>query len=166
MTICVKRSTWSWARSVSDEHDWLRSHSLTAALGRFGLPAAPACRGEVLELLAEHVAIEHAEFDHGGAGDHELIRLLCLQLFTLGHAADALAVWRAKEASFDLHCGIDVQFLCGAGVAETKAHLSASADRDAAAALAYLDHCEECGNFADFSATQILADGREYYGLT
>jgi len=50
-----------------------------------------------------------------GDGDTELMKLCCVQLFNAGAVGDALAIWRAKTASWDAHCSIDVQLLCGAG---------------------------------------------------
>jgi hypothetical protein len=50
-----------------------------------------------------------------GDGDTELLRLCCVRLFHAGEVGDALARWRARTASFDAHCSIDVHLLCGAG---------------------------------------------------
>jgi hypothetical protein len=58
-----------------------------------------------------------------------------LQLFSLGVAEDALLVWDAKQSSFDAGCGLDVQFLCGAGLAATKGYLAKSSAQTASAAI-------------------------------
>ena len=61
----------------------------------------------------------------------EMLRTLCIQLFSLGVAEDSLLIWDAKQSSFDAGCGLDVQFLCGAGLEATKEFLSGSASTPA-----------------------------------
>lgn len=134
--------------------DWA---GVEAALGRFGLPARPADRDEILAALDDQVRREADE-----EGDHFLMRLLCAQLFSLGRVEDALAVWRAKSCNFDTHCGIDVTLLCGAGLGPTKVFLSA-AGPEGAAALAYLCDCEAAGDFAAFGVESAVADLRRFY---
>ena len=95
--------------------DW---EGVNAALARFGLPARPEDRDAIIAALDEQVRLEADE-----EGDQFLMRLLCVQLFSLGQVEDSLRVWRAKLCNFDTHCGIDVQFVCGAGLEPTKAYL-------------------------------------------
>jgi hypothetical protein len=92
-----------------------------------------------------------------GDGDTELMKLCCVQPFNAGAVGDALAIWRAKTASWDAHCSIDVQLLCGAGLAETKAFLSAQRSEEARAALQWLLHSEAAGDFQDFSVVERSA---------
>lgn len=91
------------------------------------------------------------------------MRLLCGLLFTLGNAEDSLVVWRAKQCNFDTHCGIDVAFICGAGLEETKTYLAAAGSEEATAALKYLRKCEECCNFAEFSVAGEIVNLRRFY---
>lgn len=136
------------------------SDGVNAALARFGLPALPEDRAAIIAALDEQIALEADE-----QGDQFLMRLLCAQLFSLGHAEDALRVWRAKSCNFDTHCGIDVQFLCGAGLESTKAYLRQTAGDDARDALEYLAKCETAGDFRDFSTDRVLEQARKFYGL-
>jgi hypothetical protein len=88
---------------------------------------------------------------HQGDGDTELMKLCCVQLFNGGFLTDALLIWHAKESSWDAHCSIDVQLLCGAGLEETAAYLTADGTPAAAVALEYLRQCEASGDFVGFS---------------
>jgi len=88
---------------------------------------------------------------HQGDGDTELMKLCCVQLFNGGFLTDALLIWHAKESSWDAHCSIDVQLLCGAGLEETAAYLTADGTPPAAVALEYLRQCEASGDFVGFS---------------
>jgi hypothetical protein len=129
-----------------------------AALARFGLPARPEDRDAIIAALDEQMALEADE-----AGDQFLMRLLCAQLFSLGRVEDSLRVWRAKSCNFDTHCGIDVQFVCGAGLEPTKAHLRAVGGDDASDALDYLAKCEAGEDFAGFSPELVVQQARAFY---
>lgn len=65
----------------------------------------------------------------------------------------------------DLGCCLDVQLLCGAGLAATKAFLAAQADPAAAEALEYIEECEQAGDFTDFSPDAYLQTHRAYFGV-
>jgi hypothetical protein len=129
-------------------------------LKKFGFPASANYREEIRRLLAEEIERER----RGEAGD-EMLRTLCLQLFSLGVAEDALLIWDAKQSSFDAGSGLDVQFLCGAGLAVTKDYLAKSSAESASDVLKYLTQCEQTGDFADWTPQQTLAEYRRYYGL-
>ena len=72
------------------------------ALLKFGLPASPQCRYEIRRLLAEEI-----EREKEGKSGEEMLRTLCLQLFSLGVAEDTLLIWDAKQSSFDAGCGLE-----------------------------------------------------------
>ncbi len=129
-----------------------------AALARFGLPARPEDRDAILAALDEQIEREADE-----EGDQFLMRLLCAQLFSLGRVEDSLRVWRAKSCNFDTHCGIDVQFVCGAGLEPTKAYLQRIGTDDALDALGYLARCAAGGDFEAFSPEQVLKQARAFY---
>ena len=137
-----------------DDDDW---KGVTAALGRFGLPAKPADRASITAALDEQIRLET-----DWVGDQLLMRVLCAQLFSLGVVEDVPLVWRAKECNFDTHCGIDVTLLCGAGLEETKSFLAVAGTAEATAALEYIRHCE-AGNFAGFTPAATLAELRRFY---
>ena len=129
-----------------------------AALARFGLPARPEDRNAVIAALDEQMVLEADE-----AGDQFLMRLLCAQLSSLGQVEDSVRVWRAKSCNFDTHCGIDVQFVCGAGAEPTYAYLRAVGGDDASDALDYLAKCEAGGDFAGFSPELVVQQARAFY---
>ena len=137
--------------------DW---EGVDAALARFGLPARPEDRDAIIAALDEQIALEADE-----AGDQFLMRLLCAQLFSLGRVEDSLRVWRAKSCNFDAHCGIDVQFVCCAGLEPTKAFLRRDGSDTALDALDYLAKCEAAGDFAGFSPERVLDQARAFYRL-
>jgi hypothetical protein len=141
---------------MDDEDDgW---PGVEAALARFGMPAQPVDRPAIVAALEEQIRFQAEE-----VGDQNLMRLLCGLLFTLGQADDALLVWRAKQCNFDTHCGIDVAFLCGAGLEQTKAFLSAAGTEETVSALEYVRDCEACGDFKGFSVEGEVAELRRFY---
>jgi hypothetical protein len=50
------------------------------------------------------------------------MKLCCVQLFNAGFLADVILICQAKESSWDAHCSIEIQLLCGAGLQETIAY--------------------------------------------
>jgi len=74
-------------------------------------------------------------------------------------------IWQAKESSWDAHCSIDVQLLCGAGLEATKKYLAAEGSPRAAAALDYLLQCEAADDFAGFSVENQSRWYSRYYGV-
>jgi hypothetical protein len=130
------------------------------AFQRFGFPASSQHRAEIRQLLAEEI-----EREKQGSGGEEMLRTLCVQLFSLGVVEDALLIWDAKRSSFDAGCGLDVQFLCGAGLSVTKEFLGKSSAPSAVAALEYLSECEQTGDFDDWTPQSTTEQYRTYYGL-
>ena len=130
------------------------------ALDRFGLPSEPGHREALLVLLEE---------GRGKAGqgeeDADLLRCLCAQLLSIGDVRDSLPIWRAKSASFDLMCGLDVQFLCGAGVNATRAYLGSIGTKESDEALECLDQCVAAGDFMDWSPEQCVLFYRRYFSV-
>jgi len=105
------------------------------ALARFGLPGSVGELDEIRELLARETDKERGS---QGDGDTLLMKLLCVYLFTAGTVADSLLVWRAKSASMDSDASIDIQLLCGRGLAETREYLRQQPGQVAAEAAARL----------------------------
>ncbi|WP_233563040.1 hypothetical protein [Micromonospora musae] len=91
------------------------------------------------------------------------MKLCCLQLFNAGQLGDVLVIWQAKESSWDAHCSIDVQLLCGAGLDATRAYLEADGLAQAVEALRYLLDCEAAGDFVGFSAAEESRWRANYY---
>jgi hypothetical protein len=130
------------------------------ALQTFGLPASPVYREQIRRLL-----VEETERARRSDYSEEMLRTLCIQLFSLGVAEDALLIWDAKRSNFDAGCGLDIQFLCGAGLQATKDFLAASSAPTAAKALSYLTDCEKTGDFVGFSPAAWVARYCEYFRL-
>ena len=130
------------------------------SLERFGLEPGPCDLPVIRELLVRET---QAESQEQGAGDTEFIKLCCVQLFSQGDLQDALLIWRAKNASMDAACAVDIQLLCGAGLGATKEYLAGSKDQSAAAALLYLRECEAAGDFDGFSPEDWMKAYQEYY---
>ncbi|WP_189837344.1 hypothetical protein [Streptomyces umbrinus] len=130
------------------------------SLRRYGLHPAGANLDEVRELLAARTQLEKRA---QGDGDTELMKLCCVQLFNVGILEDVLLIWRAKSASMDAGCSIDIQLLCGGGLATTKAYLSSHHLPEAEVALRRLQHCEAAGDFESFSAARHSAWYAAYY---
>ena len=129
-------------------------------LQRYGLRPAGGDLDQVWEILREKTALERQE---QGDGDPALMRLCCVQLSNVGFLDDVLAIWHAKESSWDAHCSIDVQLLCGAGLEQTKRHLAADGSPSAREALDYLLQCEAAGDFTGFSVEGQSRRNSAYY---
>ncbi|MGE3802532.1 MAG: hypothetical protein AB7H80_16060 [Candidatus Kapaibacterium sp.] len=130
------------------------------ALQKFGLPTLAEYRDEIRQLLAEEI-----EREKRGESGEEMLRTLCVQLFSLGNVEDILLIWEAKRSSFDAACSLDIHFICGAGLAATREYLANSSAPSASAALEYLTECVEAGNFADWIPTETIEQYRNYYEL-
>ncbi|WP_020120308.1 hypothetical protein [Streptomyces canus] len=130
------------------------------SLRRYGLHPTGADLEDVRCLLSAHTRLERRA---QGDGDTELMKLCCVQLFNAGNPEDVLLIWRAKAASMDAGCSIDIQLLCGGGLDETKAHLSKQHLSEAAAALEQLNRCETDGDFKYFSVDAQSAQYAAYY---
>jgi hypothetical protein len=98
-----------------------------------------------------------------GAGNTEMMKLCCIQLFGAGLLQDVLLIWNAKTASMDADASIDVQLLCGAGLTETKVYLEAAVEEEAKAALSRILRCELASDFSDFSVAKIMSGYQDYY---
>lgn len=130
------------------------------ALQRFGIPADPGHRESILSALEEAVANVAS-----GNEDAGLIRCLSVQLMSIGEVRDSILLWRAKSASFDLMCGMDIHFLCGAGVDETTEYLRDLGTMEAKEAWQYLKDAVAAGDFDDWSPGIWIDRYRKYYGL-
>ncbi len=89
-------------------------------LRRYGLHPVAEHLDQIRDLLTAQTELERQS---QGYGDTEVMKLCCVQLFNAGVMSDVLTIWRAKSSSWDASCSIDVQLLCGGGLAETKAYL-------------------------------------------
>jgi hypothetical protein len=122
----------------------------------YGLNPSDSELDEIRALLREQTEL-------GFDSDTLVMKLCCVYLFNNGSLDDVLPIWTAKESSWDAHHSIDVQLLCGAGLAETKAFLAAHPDDVAKKALDYVTRCEAAYDFNNFSVAQRSAWYEEYY---
>lgn len=126
----------------------------------FGLVPSDESLPQIRALLALEAEAERA----GREREEDVALLCCVQLFSRGLLEDVLRIWDAKRSGMDLGCYLDVQFLCGAGLAETKRFLAAEPGAAASAALEYLEECESAGDFDEFSPASHLERYRAYFG--
>lgn len=131
------------------------------SLAQFGLVPSDNALPYIRELLAREAEAERA----GNPREDDLALLCCVQLFSRGLLEDILRMWDAKQSGWDLGFVVDVQFLCGAGLAATKAYLAAQPDTDAKEALAYIEACEKTNDFEDFSPETHLDSYHQYFGV-
>jgi hypothetical protein len=133
------------------------------SLRRHGLRPDESSLPAIRQMLNEEA---QAEREGRGRDREEDLALLCaVQLFSAGQVDDALLIWRAKQSGFDLGCYLGVQLLCGPGLSETKAALSERDESDAAEALAYIQKCEQAGDFDGFSREGLLNEYTAYFGV-
>ncbi len=130
------------------------------AIKQFGLPSTPEHRDSIRAAFEAEMVKEAAE-----EGDQELIKCLSIQLFSIGSVEDSMLIWKAKSDSFDLMCGLDVQFLCGAGVEATCEYLSGLESESAAEALKYIGECIDAGDFEGWTPDKWVSYYRSYYNL-
>ena len=126
-------------------------------LRRYGLQPSSADLPRIRETLQAQADLDQHD------QDTELMKLCCVQLFNAGQLDDVLLIWQAKESSWDAHCSIDVQLLCGAGLDATREHLEGHGSEDAAEALRYLLKCEAAGDFDNFSVADQARWRAGYY---
>ena len=131
------------------------------ALAKYGLVPADEHLDDIRILLGEQADKERA----GDEREDDLAYLCCAQLFSRGLLEDVLIIWEAKNAGMDLHCALDVQFMCGAGLAATKAFLRQQTSGESAEALEYIEDCEEEGDFEGFTPEGQLERYRAYFGI-
>ncbi len=146
----------------------MTENEIDAALSRFGLPASPEDRDELLELLVKEILLFEHELDESFTGeekeDHEYLNLLCQMLFSIGNLDDVLTIWRAKNINMDISLYLDVQLLCGAGYEKTEAFLASNHSTEAEQALKFLRQCNS--DFVDFSPSKQVETYRKYWKLS
>jgi hypothetical protein len=124
-------------------------------LRQFGLIPAPDALPVIRRHLSEEINKQRC--------DESLMLLYCVQLFAGRDPADAMLIWAAKHATYDMSVRVDVQLLCGAGLPETKQHLVASDLQHAKVILEYITECERTGDFDGWSPDKHLALYRAEY---
>jgi hypothetical protein len=140
----------------------------TDVIERFGVPPR---REDLEEIRRELEAWAELERNDDDTSDTLVMKSLCFLLFTAGQVKDSIAIWRAKTASFDAGCSIDVQLLCGAGFRETRRYLETLDSDEARAALTYITECDAAGDFEGHDEpggrlSRLVEEYQRYYGLT
>ena len=117
-------------------------------------------------LLAEEIKAHEAR----GAGASEALYTLVAVVARFAQPADALALWRAREATPETRLGVDVEQFGRLGLTETRAALDLIAAQSGAQsgqahqALAWLEASARAGVFDDLIGYFFWADER--FGLT
>jgi len=135
--------------------------NIEESLARFGLTPTNEVLPEIRSLLDREAEAERL----GQPREEDFALLCCVQLFSRGLVEDILRIWSAKSSGFDLGCYLDVQLLCGAGLAQTKAFLKSRPEMEAAEALHYIESCEASRDFDGFTPEVYLESYREYFGV-
>lgn len=130
-------------------------------LKRFGVSPKGEDVPVITEILRDAAALERSR---QGAGDTELMRLCCVQLFCARQLDSVLEIWGAKTSSMDADASIDIQLLCGAGLSRTKEYLAGLHSEEAAAALNRLVRSENAGDFDGFAVAEFKRYLEDYYG--
>lgn len=125
-------------------------------LHTYGLSPEPQQVDAIRRLLVE-------ECENTERENHEYMRLLCTQLFSIGQIEDTRLIWQAKRLSMDSFFMMDVQLLCGAGLEATQLYLLEMDEEEAVAELSYLEKCEAAGDFEEFSKEVWMKQAKLYY---
>lgn len=125
-------------------------------LKKYGLTPDAIFLDEIRNLTLQEISNDNRE-------GNEFLKLCCLQLFFIGDVADSLLIWKAKRSDFDAYCYIDIQFVCGAGLSETKKFLLKQNSSEAIDLLAYLIDCEKTGDFEGFSIESQMKIYKQYF---
>ena len=135
-----------------------RDEQLDAQLELYTLNPNPKFAEEIREIIRQEIADDNRQ-------DNEILKLSCIQLFSIGQVDDSLLIYQAKESSFDASCYIDIQLLCGAGLEATKDYLARQNTAEANTALNHLRSCEQEDDFDGFSVeSQNKEFHRYFYG--
>lgn len=135
------------------------------ALAKFGIVPALSQLEEIRRELVAETAFRRADGYFGEDDDAPeytpVLYLFCLRLFAARQPEDCLLIWRAKGCDFDAFCMADSQFLCGAGLEETRAFLREQDSEEARAILEYISGPAESG----WTHEGHIDNYRSYYGL-
>jgi hypothetical protein len=129
-------------------------------IDRFGLQPDQQHLAAIRSILKEQI---DAERQQQGLGDTELIKLCCIQLFSVGDVSDIELIWHAKTSSMDADASVDVQLLCGAGLGPSKAYLQSINQPWAEDALGRVVECERAGDFGDFDPATQMSFYRDFF---
>jgi hypothetical protein len=133
-----------------------RDEQIDKQLEKYSLTPEPKYAAEIREII-------YQELNNQDREDNEILKLCCIQLFSIGNVEDSLLIWRAKESSFDASCYIDIQLTCGAGFEETKDFLSKQNTPNTEKIFNYLLMCEKAGDFDAFSVESQIREYRQYF---
>ncbi len=104
-------------------------------ISKFGFIANIQYKSQIIDILNEEIDTYNKA---QGNREANLLRLCCINLFSYKNLSDVKLIWTAKMLSQDSSGIIDIQFLCGAGLTETKNFLETQSDDWAIKALTYI----------------------------
>jgi hypothetical protein len=131
---------------VSGERAMQPAALRAAVLAELQQTLVPADRALLCFILEQEML---ARVPDGGGEYFENLYWAGFLLSLVAQVEDVRPLWRAKTLDFDTWSGFDVQFLVGAGVSRTVSYLHSLQEDWAAAAWAYLEQCQQAGDFAD-----------------
>ncbi|MCC5613210.1 hypothetical protein LC612_42665 [Nostoc sp. CHAB 5834] len=126
----------------------------------YGLRIAQEDAEAVRHVLNEQIRLETVSSKYT---EEDLMKVSCVQLFSLGNLEDVLLIWEAKNSSMDAGCYIDAQLLCGAGFDPTVDYLKSldtKVDKDA---LEWILEVEQAGEFDEFSPESYIQYYEKYF---
>lgn len=132
------------------------------------LLAGSLCPGDH-DVARELLEREIAEAEKGRLDDAETIHTLVAVVARYADPADALLIWRAREATPETRSGVDVEQMARAGAPRARRALEAlmraggTVGSQAAAALAWLEEGAASGAFDDLAGYFAWSDER--FGL-
>ncbi len=148
----------NWVLTIKNAES--REAIVEAHLERYGLHIGQQDAPEIRRVLRNEIGVESLR---QGAGDTEMMRLCCTQLFSLGQEEDIRLIWQAKTSSMDADGAIDIQLLCGRGLEETIRFLSTQPDNVSRQAIQRIHEYREHGFFEGFTPASWLQSLDDYY---
>lgn len=142
---------------IYDQHE----RDADAYLAAHGLRVPAGMLPTVRAILSRETRHEASTYAGTGAvpGNTALMRICAAQLWHAGIVEDTLLIHRARRTSMDATGAIDAELLPGAGIARTRAYLTALATDEAHTILTDIDHLAD-----DYDPTRYAARLAAWYG--
>jgi hypothetical protein len=114
------------------------------------------------EQILEVFRIETENYRNGIDSDYyENVYQTALYLYVIGDVRDSVLIYDAKNSSFDLSCGIDFQFMLGAGIDATYNYAKKINRHDIEEYLDSLRGSPDLSDIKDWYKYRV-----QYYGLS
>ena len=143
----------------------MEAKTCAAAVEQYGLPPRSELCAEIkaqFDSLAGEVDADGAAGTMNAVGEEaamDLLRCYSAMLSSLGDADETTHLWMTREKSAKLREGLEIKFLCGAGIELTRGHLQGLPGKSATKAMDELNACAE----AEDLDTWTVQDWLDYY---